>query len=82
MTKSHGGTGNTTKMKMKDEPIRFWAAIYHETDGFTYEVDIVLGIYSERSKADERCLTDLIGKAARKIDDYRVEEHVLDEDWE
>lgn len=63
-------------------PIQLWVAIYHDTDGFTYDADIVLGVYSERSKADERCLKDSAIYSWRKLDEYRVDEHRLNEDWE
>jgi hypothetical protein len=60
--------------------MKLFAAIWFDTDNYTYNCDHVLGIYSSRAKADERCLMDSQSEK-RELKDYHVNEFTVDEDW-
>jgi hypothetical protein len=61
--------------------VKLYAAIYYDTDGFTYSCDTVLGVYDERSKADERCLEWAKKHRRDDLSDFRVDEFELNTAW-
>ena len=61
-----------------------YAAIYHDSDGYTYWCDVVLGVFNERSKADDFILREVESKQYgwRKLEDYEVREFEINIPWE
>lgn len=58
-----------------------YAAMYYDTDGFTYGCENTLGIYDSRAKADERLL-QWCEEHKRDLDQAHVDERQLNEAWE
>jgi hypothetical protein len=61
-----------------------YAAIYNDSDGYTYSCQVMLGVFSERSLADGCILEEVKSKkySSRKLEDYEVIAFQLDVTWE
>ncbi len=58
-----------------------WVTKYYETDGYTYGCDVILGIFSTRSNADEIALR-WAEKSRMLLENIEVVEIELDAPWE
>ncbi len=61
--------------------MKLYAAVWYDTDGFTYGCDTVLGVYSTRALADARCLLHS-EETKQSLDNYESREFEVDSDWE
>lgn len=58
-----------------------WAAIWNQTDGYTYSSEDVLGIYSTQGLAEARCSLHAKENRNLEINEYETREVIVDQDW-
>lgn len=61
--------------------MELWAAVYYNTDNYTYGFDTVIGIYDAREKADERNLK-YAEKHGCDLRQFSSRPITLNEDWD
>jgi hypothetical protein len=63
--------------------MKLYAAIWYDTDGFTYGCNHCLGVFSTRTLADDYLLRYCeVEKNYAKLEDCHVDEVELDKEWE